>query len=103
MSVNKLRIYLNTLPDSLTGTQTLTPLLLSDSKGLYLEKHILPGVDQRIQFCCKNSRNTTKGLNRIRDHLDYKIGNLGDISLYIWLGTCDLTSYNKGYISLHTD
>ena len=103
MSVNKLRKYLDTLPDPLTGTKTLTPVLLSDSKGLYLEKHILPGVDQRIQFCCKNSRNTTKGLNWIRDHLDYKIGNLGDISLYIWLGTCDLTSYNKGYISLHTD
>jgi len=60
-------------------------------------------VDQRIKFCCKSSRNTTKGLNWIRDHLDYKIGNLGNISLYVWLGTCDLTSYNKGYISLHTD
>jgi hypothetical protein len=51
MSVNKLRKYLDTLPDPLTGTKTLTPVLLSDSKGLYLEKHILPGVDQRIKFC----------------------------------------------------
>jgi len=38
MSVNKLRKYLDTLPDPLTGAQTLTPVLLSDSKGLYLEK-----------------------------------------------------------------
>lgn len=50
-------------------------------KGLYLEKHILPGVDQRIKFCCKSSCNTTKGLNWIRDNLDYKIWNLGNISL----------------------
>jgi hypothetical protein len=48
MSVNKLRKYLDTLPDPLTGTKTLTPVLLSDSKGLYLEKHILPGVDLSI-------------------------------------------------------
>lgn len=81
MSVKKLRKYLDTLPDLLTGAQTFTPVLLSDSKGLYLEKHILPGVNQRIKFCCKSSRNTTKGLNWIRDNLDYKIGNLGNISL----------------------
>ena len=39
MSVNKLRKYLDTLPDPLTGTKTLTPVLLSDSKGLYLGKN----------------------------------------------------------------
>lgn len=87
----------------LLDSNVITPILLSDSKRLYLEKHILPGMDQRIKlvynvpfkFCCENSRSTTKAI-------------FHSIHVYVWLGTYDLTSYNKGYynngyISLHTD
>lgn len=34
----------------LLDSNVITPILLSDSKRLYLEKHILPGMDQRIKL-----------------------------------------------------
>jgi hypothetical protein len=32
--------------------------------------------------------------------LQQKVAELGAIWIYVWLGTCDLTSYNKTYISI---
>ena len=102
MSGHKLRKYLNKPPTPVTGTQKLTPVLLSDSKGIYLKHQTQTGIDQHIKFWCEKSRTTTRGYWWLRENLDHKIGHLDNISLYVWLGTCDLTSYNKGYISIRT-
>jgi hypothetical protein len=36
----------------------------------------------------------------LKSNISKKIINHGDIWLYVWMGTCNLTSKNKKYISL---
>lgn len=73
----------------------MTPVLFSDGKGNYIERQIRPG----IKFWCEKGRTTNKGVQWLRDNIATNIGQLDNISIYIWLGTCDLTCYNyKTYI-----
>ena len=44
-----------------------------------------------IKWWFKSGETSDLGLNWLRSNLDNKIGQLDNISLYVWLGTCDLT------------
>ncbi|CAC5407356.1 unnamed protein product [Mytilus coruscus] len=92
MSTTKLNKYLRQPTTPITEKKKLTPVLLADSKGNYLEKQIKPGTDHHIKFWCAKSRTTAKELHWLQQNLAHKIGHLDNISIYIWLGTCDLTA-----------
>ena len=96
MSEKKIIDYLQS-PRSITiGTRILRPVILSDSKGVYLKGKILHPEDRQFVWW-----NIERELYWLGEHIHDKIRELGDIHLYIWLGTCNLTKKNKdGTISL---
>lgn len=104
MTEYKLLKYLSKPFDiPIIGERKLTPVIFSDSKGRYLERSVATPFEQQFKWWCEKSRTSTKGLTWLRDNLDEKIGRLHKIHAYIWVGTCDLTVYNRGYISLRSD
>ncbi|CAC5386529.1 unnamed protein product [Mytilus coruscus] len=105
MSIKKLNDYLKKPDPPLKGGKTLTPVLFSDSKGNYVERQIRPGISREIKFWSEKGRTTKKGVQWLRDNIATKIGQLDNISIYVWLGTCDLSCYNykTKYIELHPD
>lgn len=102
MSVNRLQKYINKQTPPLTGSKQLVPVLLSDSKGRYLEEQRQDAIDYHIKFWYKGGRTTAEGLQWLQDNLSNKVGHLDNLSVYIWLGTCDFTNYDKDtkYITL---
>ncbi|CAG2193531.1 unnamed protein product [Mytilus edulis] len=105
MSIKKLNDYLKKPDLPIKGGKALTPVLFSDSKGNYLERQIRPGISRVIKFWSEKGRTTKRGVQWLRDNIATKIGQLDNISIYVWLGTCDLTYYNykTKYIELHPD
>ncbi|CAG2193590.1 unnamed protein product [Mytilus edulis] len=103
MSENKLIKYLRKEFKVPSGTQHLTPILLSDSKGFSLQKQASNVVEQSIKLWCKSGRNSRQGLEWLQENLATQIGRIDNISLYVWLGTCDLTTYNKKCIALGSE
>lgn len=103
MSENKLIKYLRKEFKVPSGTQHLTPILLSDSKGFSLQKQASNPVEQSIKLWCKSGRNSRQGLEWLQENLATQIGRIDNISLYVWLGTCDLTTYNKKFIALGSE
>lgn len=95
MSLSKLTKYLNKPDDPLTGHRTLTPVLFTDSKGDYLKRYIRPGITSQIRFWTQKGRTTENGLDWLRNNWEQKVGHLDNIAIYVWLGTCDLTTYNR--------
>jgi hypothetical protein len=57
-------------------------------------------VEQSIKWWCRAGRNSTQALDWLRQNIDEQIGHYDNIALYIWIGTRDLTTKNKQYISL---
>ena len=102
MSLGKLTKYLSKPEDPLVGTRILVPVLFTDSKGNYLQRHIRPGITSQIRFWSGKGRSTNDGLDWMRNKFAQKVGHLDNIALYVWLGTCDLTTYDyrTRYISL---
>ncbi|CAC5417514.1 unnamed protein product [Mytilus coruscus] len=86
MSIKKLNDYLKKPDPPIKGGKTLTPVLFSDSKGNYLERQIRPGISREIKFWSEKGRTTKKGVQWLRDNIDTKIGQLDNISIYVWLG-----------------
>ena len=70
--------------------------ILSVSKGLYLKSSVSQRVEQNILWWCESSRKTSKGVNSLKENLPRKIRLMGNIHVYVWLATCDLTSKTKG-------
>jgi hypothetical protein len=100
MSKGKLHKYLARPFQNPTGTQTITPIILSDIKGYSLRDQATNIVEQSIKWWCRAGRNSTQALDWLRQNIDEQIGHYDNIALYIWIGTCDLTTKNKQYISL---
>ena len=103
MSERKLQKYLKRSLPPVIGNKTLTPIVLTDSKGRYLHDFCHTEVELEIRWRYKSGRTSHEGLKWLRDNLNSEIGRLDNIHLYIWLGTCDLTNYNGQFISLSTD
>jgi hypothetical protein len=57
------------------------PVVLSDSKGLYLKSSVSQRVEQNILWWCESSRRTSKGVNWLKENLPRKIRLLGNIHL----------------------
>lgn len=103
MTDKKLLKYLKKSFEPPNGEQILTPVVLTDSKGKYLQAQCSLPIENSIRWWDKSGRNSKQGLKWLRDNLETEIALIGNISLYIWVGTCDLTEYNHPYIKLRQD
>ena len=100
MTENKLIKFNNKPREDIKGTKILTPVVLSDSKGNWLKQQISHPPESELKWWCKCSSKSGDSLRWLRRNIKNKIQHLGNISLYVWLGTCDLTTKNNKYISL---
>ncbi|CAG2230974.1 unnamed protein product [Mytilus edulis] len=103
MTDKKLLKYLKKSFEPPNGEQILTPVVLTDSKGKYLQAQCSLPIENSIRWWDKSGRNSKQGLKWLRDNLETEIALIGNISLYIWVGTCDLTEYNHPYIKLRQE
>lgn len=103
MSESRLRSYLRKADTtSPTGHVRLLPVVFTDSKGYSLENNINVNFDRNIRWWCESGAKIEDRYNWLKRELPTHLYNLGDIALYIWLGTCDLTTKNEdtGFINL---
>ena len=102
MSNSKLVKFLNNTKEPPTTEKKFTPVIFSDSKGNYLQNHVRSShpVEREIVFWCKGGAKIKDRFNWLESVLQQKIAELGAIWIYVWFGTCDLTSYNKKFISI---
>ena len=77
----------------------LTPIILADSKGKYLYSR----EDRKLIWHSKGGRNTNEAYNWLLKNSSELNKSHGNVSLYIWTGTCDLTAKKKKYISLESN
>ena len=81
----------------------MRPVILSDSKGNYIKDQVHHQEDRQIVWWNKRGTNINNSLHWLEKNIKSKIKELGNIHIYIWLGTCDLTTKNKdGTLSLAT-
>ena len=103
MSHSKLVSYIISPRAPLKGNRTIAPVILSDSKDLSLKHHTINHpVDQSIEWCCVIGSKTYDRVIWLCENIEQLISTLGNIHLYVWSGTNDLTSIDKStiYISL---
>lgn len=104
MNEKKLRNYLSTKLDPPKMPKILKPVILSDSKGGRLRNVVNGQFEQNIVWWCKLGDNIQSRITWLYDNLKQKIRLLGQIHLYVWLVTCDLTTRDKSaYISITTN
>ena len=94
MNERKLRDQINKLRVDPLVTPVRTPVLLSDSKGFYLKGQVRANPERFIEFWGNRGDNSDDSLNFLRNHLASEVQRLQHISLFIWIGTCDLTTKN---------
>ena len=79
-----------------------TPALLSDSKGKYLKSvvNIQSSLEKEILWFCKSGASSTDTYHWLCRNINKLVES--HVSLYVWVGTCDLTSKERSsrYISL---
>jgi hypothetical protein len=80
------------------------PVVLSDSKGNWLKEHAkgTHPVEKEIIWWSKSGAKIKDRLIWLKSVIVQTISDLGPIWLFVWLGTCDLPTYNKKYISIIT-
>ena len=100
MTEHKLLKYIGRRFEPPTGEKLLTPIVRTDSKGKYILRQ---SIENNIKWWFQSGRTSGQGLDWLRENLEAKIGHLDNISLYVWLGTCDLTEYNFPYITLRSN
>jgi hypothetical protein len=103
MSENKLRMFNKQTPP-LTGKKRLQPIVLSDSKGRYIEKFYRDSTEKQLIIISQSGLKAEESKQWLKRNIlvDRKIIEHGDIWLYIWIGTCNLTSKSKKYIALRS-
>ena len=77
------------------GPQTHTPILLSDSKLKYLLRVSRDPVEKEWYTSYEEGRTCEQGYDWIREKLDSKIERYQQVWVYVWLGTCNLTTKPK--------
>lgn len=100
MTEHKLVKYLaRSGPEPSKELQKLTPVILTDSKGAYLRSRPChPNI--KIKWHCQAGCTTTNRTEYLRDNTCQITESYGNIAIYLWTGTCDLTQKNGKYISL---
>jgi hypothetical protein len=68
-----------------------------------LKKYACHDVEKQIVWLPKSGAKIEDGTQWLKSNISKKIINYGDIWLYVWMGTCNLTSKNKRYISLKSE
>lgn len=78
------------------------PVLISDSKCVYLKRHLDLLKKSRIfvQFECRPGARFANFIPWLKKNLSNLVQQHGWITLYIWLGTCDTTQKSGRYIDL---
>ena len=103
MSVNKIeKQLLKPRPDR-NGPLRYVPAILADSKAKHIKKHRSTGIDIDIKWWYKGGSTIQKSLDWLKRNLSYKVRKHVNISLYVWLGTCDLTQLDGKYTKLRAD
>lgn len=99
--------------------QKSTPLIISDSKGDYLQRQSkrfdANEIEKSVVWLTKKGRNSEDTVEWLISNYEYLHDKYGNFTLYIWTGTCDLTkktnivsnsdprSRNGYWISLYSD
>ena len=79
----------------------MTPVIISDSKGLCLKGQSIDQASRQIKWWCASGAKTQDRLKWFQSSIAENIKSLGNLSIYVWLGTCNLTTRGKsGFISL---
>lgn len=101
---SKLQKFVDT-PIHFQGTLRKQPILIADSKGNYLRTHsdLIEQFDCRIEFQCRGGARFADYFYWLQSNLHKKVAQFGNIVLYIFLGTCDLTLRKGKYIELRHD
>lgn len=102
MSENKLRKFINKQIPPLSGKKRLQPIVLSDSKGRYIERFYRDTTEKQLIIISQSGLKAEESKKWLKRNIAKKIIEHGDIWLYIWIGTCNLTSKNKNYIALRS-
>ena len=107
MSNGRYRSYLRRAPglnqDLPQGRKVAA--LLSDSKGSYLQEWVSNDskdsrIQENIQWWLKSGRTTLDGLTWLIRKISHKQKRHGDLHIYRWLGSCDLTGKTGRFIFL---
>ena len=85
------------------GTRYLQPIIISDSKAIYLYSEIATHYERSIKWYFRRGTTIKDGRKLIEQNIDYFVHKFGNISLNVWFGTCNLTyKTTKGRIALNT-
>ena len=96
MSFNKLLKFLWGPLKHPRGDRILTPVVLADSKGSYLHSEVVTYIEREIVWRFKSGATIKDGRIFLEENIDSLVREFGNISLYVWFGTCTLTSKTKG-------
>ena len=100
-SESKLKKYLNTPQHPTKGTKHLTPVIISESTGLCLKGQAIDQTSRQIKWWCVSGAKPQDRIKWFQSNVVENIKSLGNLSIYVWLGTCNLTTRGKsGFISL---
>ncbi|CAG2190723.1 unnamed protein product [Mytilus edulis] len=95
----KLEKYIADQPQFPPGFQHKTAILVSDSKGYTLRNNCLQ-KEFPLETWCKSGATTEVLVNLIKTRIAKAIKRHHHIIIYLWSGTCDLTTKEGKYIKL---
>jgi hypothetical protein len=101
MSVSKLEKDLQ-IPIKPTGRLNYKPIIIADSKGRYIHSHsdLLSQFGYSAKFIYRGGARLADYFPWLVKSLQGEVNQYGNIVIYLWLGTCDLTRRNGRYITL---
>lgn len=94
MSASNWKKYVDK-PLEFNGVLTRQPILIADSKGNYLKQHadLIEQFDYFIDFECSPGARLVNYYYWLQRNLSRKVRQYGDIVIYCFVGTCDLTRF----------
>ena len=96
----KLRTQIEKLRLDPLKTPQRTPVLLSDSKGFCLERQVRVNPERFFEFWCSKSYTASDTLLYLQQNLQSHVQRLGNITLFVWIGTCNLTTKTDKFIDV---
>lgn len=106
MSNDKLQREILKLRNKLSHQRAFnkTPIILSDSKGKYLKLQRNLAIESGVRFWHKKGATTRDSYKYLEGQIEEAVRHYKNIVFYVWLGTCDLTDFNRKnrYISLRS-
>lgn len=102
MSVKDLQNYLTKCPITVPESdQTRTLLVISDSKGGYLQRLPLESdVEGSIIYFSRAGRTPKQAADLIANNIENYLQTYGNILIAVWTGTCDFTVKPNPFIRL---